>query len=69
MAAARGAILLSPLFDLEVPQWVLDLSPFAHQKAPALEIGVVAVVALLGVAVALTTAGVAWFRRRDLAPG
>ena len=63
------AILFSPLFDLEVSQWLVDLSPFAHQKAPAQEIGVVAVVALLGVAGALITVGVAWFRRRDLAPG
>jgi len=41
------AVLLSPLFDLEVSQWLADVSPFAHQKA----------------------AGLAWFRRRDLAAG
>ena len=64
-----AAILLSPLFDLEVSQWVRDLSPFAHQKAPALETSTVAVVALLAVAAVMTAAGVAWFRRRDIAPG
>jgi ABC-2 type transport system permease protein len=63
------SVLLSPLFDLEVSQWLADASPFAHQKAPAQEIAVVAVVALLGVAAALVAAGVAWFRRRDLAAG
>ena len=64
-----AAILLSPLFDLKVSQWLLDLSPFAHQKAPAAETGVVAVVVLLGVATALTATGLVAFRRRDLAPG
>jgi ABC-2 type transport system permease protein len=64
-----AAILLSPLFDLEVSQWVRDLSPFSHQKAPAFETSTVAVVALLAVAAAMTAAGVAWFRRRDIAPG
>ena len=29
------AVLLSPLFDLDVSQWLADASPFAHQKAPA----------------------------------
>ena len=64
-----AAVLLSPLFDLKTSQWLLDLSPFTHQKAPAGEIGMVAVVALLGVAAALTATGLVAFRRRDLAPG
>ena len=63
------AILLSPLFDLKLSQWLLDVSPFAHQKAPAAAIAGVAPAALLGVAAVLITAGVARFRRRDLAPG
>ena len=64
-----AAVLLSPLFDLEVAQWLADVSPFAHQKAPAQEVAAAAVVALLGVAAALVAAGLAWFRRRDLAAG
>ena len=64
-----AAVLLSPLFDLEVAQWLADVSPFAHQKAPAQEVATVAVVTLLGVAAALVGAGLAWFRRRDLAAG
>ena len=53
-----------------LPQWLLDLSPFAHQKAPARRGQRGRRVALLaGVAAALIAAGVAWFRRRDLAPG
>ena len=65
------SVLLSPVFgtSLGLPQWVLDVSPFTYQKAPALEIGVVAIVVLLAVAAALLVAGVAAFRRRDLAPG
>ena len=66
-----ASILLSPVFGLSLglPQWVLDLSPFTHQKAPAVEVGTAAIVALLGVAVALVAAGLAAFRRRDLVPG
>ena len=66
-----AAILLSPVFgtSLGLPQAVLDISPFAYQKAPSLDVSVVAVAALLAVAVALLTAGLAAFRRRDLASG
>jgi ABC-2 type transport system permease protein len=66
-----ASILVSPAFGLSLglPQWVLDLSPFAYQKAPALEISAYAIIALLAIAVALVAAGVAAFRRRDLAPG
>ena len=48
---------------------MLDLSPFAHQKAPAVDVSGPALALLTGVAVALTAAGVARFRRRDIAPG
>ena len=66
-----AAVLLSPVFgtSLGVPQTVLDISPFTHQKAPAMGVSGTAVVALLAVAVALVAAGVAAFRRRDLTPG
>jgi ABC-2 type transport system permease protein len=63
-----ASILLSPVFasSLRFPQWAQNISPFAHQKAPALEIAGAAVIALLAVSVALLAAGLAVFRRRDL---
>ncbi len=64
-----AAALLSPLFQLSVPQWLLDASPFAHQPAPTVDVGGTAVVALLAVAAALLAAGLAAFRRRDLRAG
>jgi ABC-2 type transport system permease protein len=57
---------LGPL--LELPQLVLDLSPFTHvPAAPAAEITALPLVALLAVAAALVALGFAGFRRRDLA--
>jgi ABC-2 type transport system permease protein len=66
-----ASILTGPLFGptLGLPQWVLDISPFTHQKAPALQINLVAIVTLVAVCVALVAAGLAAFRRRDLVPG
>jgi ABC-2 type transport system permease protein len=65
------SVLLSPMFGITfgLPQWVMDISPFTHQKAPALAVGSGAIVALLGVTVTLVAAGLAAFRRRDLVPG
>jgi ABC-2 type transport system permease protein len=66
-----AAFLFSPVFgsSLRLPQWALDLSPFAHQKAPALEISLGAIVALVALSAALVAAGLAAFRRRDLMAG
>ena len=66
-----AAILLSPVFgtSLGLPQSVLDLSPFAYQKAPALEISPGAIVALAALAGGLIIVGLAVFRRRDLTTG
>ena len=63
-----ASVLISPSFgrSLGLPQWVLDMSPFAYQKAPALEIESVAIMVMLAVSVALVAAGLAVFRRRDL---
>jgi ABC-2 type transport system permease protein len=59
--------LFGDLFRL--PQAVRDLSPFTHVPAlPAVDLRVLPVVALLAVAAALAAAGLALFRRRDLAP-
>jgi ABC-2 type transport system permease protein len=59
--------LLGDLFGL--PQAVRDLSPFSHVPAiPAVEATATPLVALVLVATALTAAGMALFRRRDLTP-
>ena len=52
---------------LQLSHWVLDVSPFTH--APRLPGGIVSVAPLLWlglVAVALTAAGLAALRRRDI---
>jgi ABC-2 type transport system permease protein len=66
-----AAILASPVFgaSLRLPRWVVELSPFAHQKAPAASVGVAALVVLLGLAALAAAGGLAAFRRRDLAAG
>jgi ABC-2 type transport system permease protein len=64
-------ILLGPLFGaatLQLPGWAQDLSPFTHvPKAPAVDVTVLPILALIAVAVALAAAGLTTFRRRDLA--
>jgi ABC-2 type transport system permease protein len=64
-------ILLGPLFGaatLQLPGWAQDLSPFTHvPKVPAADVTAVPILALVAVAAALAAAGLAWFRRRDLA--
>lgn len=57
---------LGPL--LQVSQWALDLSPFAHTpKVPGGELDAAPLVAMTGLAVALAAVGLVGFRRRDLA--
>jgi ABC-2 type transport system permease protein len=52
----------------ELPQMVLNLSPFTHTPAvPAQELTWAPVLGLIGVAAALTALGLAAFHRRDLA--
>ena len=52
---------------LDLPQWALDLSPFQHVPAmPVADLDVVPLAALTLVAAALTAAGFAGFRRRDV---
>ncbi len=49
------------------PQWLLDLSPFAHlPKLPAAGFAATPVAVLLVIAAALIMAGLFGFRRRDL---
>ncbi|NDU73601.1 ABC transporter permease [Actinomadura sp. DSM 109109] len=57
---------VGPLLDL--PQPVMDLSPFTHTpKLPGGDAGPLPLIALTAVAVALAAAGLAAFRRRDVA--
>ncbi len=56
---------LGPLFGL--PQWVMDLSPFAHTpQLPGDVLQVTPILALLGAALALTGAGLVGLERRDI---
>jgi len=53
---------------LELPQVVLDLSPFTHIPAvPAAEVETLPLVVLTVTGLVLATVGLVWFRRRDLA--
>jgi ABC-2 type transport system permease protein len=55
---------------LQLSQWALDLSPFTHLPAlPGGELTVTPLVWLVALAAVLTAAGLAGFRRRDLASG
>jgi len=75
VALAWSALLVCVLFGqlgtlLEVPQPVLNISPFTHLPAvPADDPAVTPTVVLSLVAVALAGAGLVLFRRRDLAVG
>jgi ABC-2 type transport system permease protein len=56
---------LGALFDL--PQWVLNVSPFTHIPAvPAEQLRWLPILVLLAVAAGLTAVGLVAFRRRDL---
>ena len=52
---------------LKLPQWTMDISPFAHTPSlPGGELTVVPLVVLTAVGLALTAAGLAVLRQRDL---
>jgi ABC-2 type transport system permease protein len=67
--AVLAVVLSITMFGepLQLGQWVLDLSPFAHlPRLPAAEFTATPVAWLVAVAVVLAAAGLAGFRRRDL---
>ena len=66
-----AAILIAEVGPiLEVPQWVLNLSPFTHTpKLPGSSWSVVPLLVLVGVALAIAVVGIIGVRRRDLACG
>lgn len=52
---------------IALPSWVINLSPFSHVPAAPIEaITAAPILALLSIAVVLTTTGIACFRRRDV---
>jgi ABC-2 type transport system permease protein len=65
------SILLGPMFGaatLQLPAWAQDVSPFTHTpKLPGAELTAFSVLGLIAVAAALVAAGLASFRRRNLA--
>jgi ABC-2 type transport system permease protein len=66
LAAAFLVMQLGAVLDL--PQIVLDLSPFTHvPNAPAASVEALPLVVLSAVGLAIGGAGLALFRRRDLA--
>ncbi|HZM84494.1 MAG TPA: hypothetical protein VFC19_52915 [Candidatus Limnocylindrales bacterium] len=66
--ALVGFLLLAEVGPLlELDQWIMNLSPYAHvPKLPGAEFTVTPVVALVAVATLLVAAGLAGFRRRDV---
>jgi ABC-2 type transport system permease protein len=52
---------------LQLSQWALDISPFTHiPKIPGGELALTPLISLVGIAIALTGAGMLGFRRRDI---
>ncbi len=70
-AALAAALLLGQLGRLlQLPQWLMDLSPFTHiGPVPADPVNWTATMVLTLIAVALTAAGITGFRRRDVSGG
>ena len=68
--ALVACLLLGQLGEvLELPQPVMNLSPFTHSPSlPATDPALLPITALLAVAAGLTAGGLLAFRRRDLAP-
>ena len=69
-AVLTAAVLAGPLFGttLKLPQWAQDLSPFTHvPRVPADALSAAPMLALVAIALAGLAAGLAAFRRRDLA--
>lgn len=63
-----GFLLLGEIGPLlELPQWTMDISPFAHTPSiPGGELTVVPLVVLTAIGLALTAGGLVALRRRDL---
>jgi ABC-2 type transport system permease protein len=65
LAACFLVSFLGPLLSL--PDWVLDISPYGHVPLlPAADLDVLPLLVLTAIAAALTAAGLAGLRRRDI---
>ena len=66
--ALAGSLVMGQLGALlDLPQWLLNISPFTHVPAvPAADVAVLPLLWLLVAAVSLTVLGLVWFRRRDV---
>jgi ABC-2 type transport system permease protein len=65
-----GSILAGPLFGATfgLPQWALNLSPLTHApKAPAVDVTIAPMLALIAAVALLALSALAWLRHRDLA--
>lgn len=68
IVACYVVFIVGPILD--VPDWVLDLSPFEHIPAmPAADLDIAPLIWLTLVAAALTAAGLAALQRRDISAG
>jgi len=68
IVACYVVFVVGPILD--VPGWVLDLSPFQHVPLlPAADLDVVPLLWLTAIALALSAAGLAALARRDVATG
>jgi len=67
-ALLAGAFVIAMLGTiLDLPDWVLGLSPFHHApQVPAAAVSVLPIAVLLAITVVTTAAGFAGFRRRDV---
>ena len=67
-AALLIALLLGQLGQLlQLPQWLMDLSPYSHiPLVPTEDVRWTPLIVLTVIAAALIAAGVAGFRRRDV---
>ena len=67
-ASLAGALLLGQLgVLLQLPQWVMDISPYTHiPQVPTADMRWTPMIVLTAIAAVLIAAGVAGFRRRDV---
>jgi ABC-2 type transport system permease protein len=66
LAVSAFLVLFGPV--LQLSQWLVDLAPFSHiPRVPGAEVSATPLVWLVAVAAVLAAAGLAGFRRRDLA--
>jgi ABC-2 type transport system permease protein len=67
LPAAGGYLLLVFADSFRWPEWVRDLSPFAHvASVPAEPVDLAGAVGMLAVAATLAVVGLAGYARRDL---